>query len=93
MNTPELPNEQRLHDQLQVGFDEADRGEVAEWDLEAFLAKMHGQEAVEGIREGLAEMERGEGIPLDEAFDEIRRRHHIPPNLMTEASGDEAIDK
>ena len=31
------------------------------------------QEAVEGIREGLAEMDRGEGIPLDEAFDEIRR--------------------
>ncbi len=38
------------------------------------------QEAVEGIREGLAEMDRGEGIPLDEAFDEIRRRHQIPPN-------------
>jgi len=38
------------------------------------------QEAVEGIREGLAEMDRGEGVPLDEAFDEIRRRHQIPPN-------------
>ena len=37
------------------------------------------QEAVEGIREGLAEMDRGEGIPLDEAFDEIRRRHQIRP--------------
>ena len=39
MNTAELPDEQRLHDQLQVGFDEADCGEVAEWDLEAFLAE------------------------------------------------------
>jgi len=38
------------------------------------------QEAVEGIQESLAEMERGEGVPLDEAFDEIRRRHHIRPN-------------
>jgi len=37
------------------------------------------QEAVEGIKEGLAEMERGGGIPLDEAFDEIRERHNIPP--------------
>ena len=26
MNTTELPDEQRLHDQLQVGFDEADGG-------------------------------------------------------------------
>ena len=38
------------------------------------------QEAVEGIRDGLAEMERGKGIPLDDAFDEIRRRHQIRPN-------------
>ena len=38
------------------------------------------QEAVEGIQEGLAEMERGEGIPLDEAFAKIRRRHQIPRN-------------
>ncbi len=30
-----------LREQLQIGFDEADRGEVAEWDVEAFLAKMY----------------------------------------------------
>ena len=37
-------------------------------------------EAVEAVKEGLAEMERGEGIPLDEAFDEIRKRHDISPD-------------
>ena len=34
-----------LHEQLQVGFDEADRSQAAEWDLEAFLANMHRQHA------------------------------------------------
>ena len=37
------------------------------------------QEALEGIREGLAESGRGEGIPLDEAFDQLRTRHNVPP--------------
>lgn len=32
-----------LREQLQVGFDEADRGDVAEWNLGEFLAKMHAQ--------------------------------------------------
>ena len=34
-----------LREQLQVGFDEAARGQLAEWDLEAFLANMHRQHA------------------------------------------------
>ncbi len=38
------------------------------------------QEAVEAIKEGLAEFERGQGVPLDEAFDEIRGRHDISPS-------------
>ncbi len=38
------------------------------------------REAVEAIKEGLAEFERGQGVPLDEAFDEIRGRHDISPN-------------
>jgi antitoxin ParD1/3/4 len=37
------------------------------------------QEALEGIREGLAESERGEGIPLDEAFERLRAKHNVPP--------------
>jgi hypothetical protein len=35
--------EQWLRDQLQIGFDQADRGELAEWNLDQFLAKMHQQ--------------------------------------------------
>ena len=35
-------------------------------------------EAVEGIRRGLASMERGEGRPAEEVFEDIRRRHGIP---------------
>jgi antitoxin ParD1/3/4 len=39
------------------------------------------QEAMEGIREGLAESERGEGIPLDEAFGQLRAKHNVPPEV------------
>jgi len=35
-------------------------------------------EAVVGIRKGLASMERGEGIPADEAFEGLRRKYKIP---------------
>ena len=38
------------------------------------------QEALEGIKEGLAEVERGGGIPLDEAFHQIRKRYNVPPD-------------
>ena len=34
-----------LHEQLHLGFDEADRGQLTEWDLEAFLANVHRQHA------------------------------------------------
>jgi len=35
-------------------------------------------QCVEGIRRGLKSMEQGEGIPLDEAFETVRRKHNIP---------------
>ena len=35
-------------------------------------------EAIEGIREGLASMERGEGRPAEEVFEDIRQRRNIP---------------
>ncbi len=35
-------------------------------------------EAIEGVRRGLASMERGEGRPAGEVFEEIRERHGIP---------------
>lgn len=31
--------------------------------------------AVEGIRRGLASADRGEGMPVKAAFDQIRRKH------------------
>jgi len=34
-----------LREQLQAGFDDAERGQLAEWDLEEFLAKTHRQHA------------------------------------------------
>ncbi len=37
--------DQWLREQLQAGFDDADRGEMAEWNLDEFLAKMHGRHA------------------------------------------------
>lgn len=35
-------------------------------------------EAIEGVRRGLASMERGTGRPADEVFDAMRKRHKIP---------------
>jgi antitoxin ParD1/3/4 len=35
------------------------------------------EEALAGIQRGIASMERGEGMPLDEAFAEIRRRNGL----------------
>jgi putative addiction module CopG family antidote len=45
------------------------------------LLKRDRQEALEGIREGLAESQRGEGIPLDEAFDRLRAKYNVPPEV------------
>jgi hypothetical protein len=35
-------------------------------------------EAIIGIRRGLASMKRGEGVPAEEAFERIRKKHKIP---------------
>lgn len=35
-------------------------------------------EAIVGIRKGLESAARGEGIPAEEAFERLRRRHNIP---------------
>ena len=42
------------------------------------LDRLDQAEAVLGIRQGLASMERGEGRPAEEVFEDIRRRHQIP---------------
>ena len=36
-------------------------------------------ETIEAVREGLQQMERGEGRPAAEFFDEMRRQHRLPP--------------
>jgi hypothetical protein len=30
------------------------------------------------VREGLKQMERGEGRPLEEAFEDLRKKHRLP---------------
>ena len=35
-------------------------------------------QAIEGIRQGLASMERGEGRDVEEVFEDIRKRHCTP---------------
>jgi prevent-host-death family protein len=35
-------------------------------------------EAIIGIRKGLASMKRGQGIPAEQAFERIRKKHKIP---------------
>ena len=35
-------------------------------------------EAVVGIRKGLESMQRGEGVPAEEAFEKLRKKHKIP---------------
>ncbi len=42
------------------------------WDLAGQM------EELVAIRRGLDEADAGKGLPLDEAFDEIRRRHGLP---------------
>jgi hypothetical protein len=36
-------------------------------------------ETIEAVREGLEQMERGEGRPAEEFFDEMRRKYPVPP--------------
>ena len=35
-------------------------------------------ETIEAVREGLAQAERGQTRPLDEVFEDIRKRHRLP---------------
>lgn len=42
---------------------------------QALLDRLENAETIAAIREGIAQCDRGEGIPLDEAFDRIRKKH------------------
>ena len=42
------------------------------------LELVHSAEAIIGIKKGLDSMARGEGIPAEEAFERLRKKHDIP---------------
>ncbi|MCT7956523.1 hypothetical protein [Laspinema palackyanum] len=35
-------------------------------------------ESLAGIRKSIAEFEQGQGMPLDEAFTQLRKKHDLP---------------
>jgi prevent-host-death family protein len=45
---------------------------------QAMLDLVERAEAIAGIKRGLESIERGEGIPAEEAFQRLRERHNIP---------------
>lgn len=42
------------------------------------LDRIDRAEAVIGIKRGLESIARGEGIPADEAFERLRKKHNLP---------------
>jgi Arc/MetJ-type ribon-helix-helix transcriptional regulator len=42
------------------------------------LLQQEREAAIAGIQQGIESLERGEGIPLDEAFESLRRKHNLP---------------
>lgn len=57
------------------------RAELVVQDAESYQALLDRLEqigAVEGIRRGLEQMERGEGSPAEDVFAEFRSRHGMP---------------
>jgi len=57
------------------------KAEVVIQDAESYqklLERIDRAEAIEGIRQGLESMERGEGRPAGEVLKEIRRKYQIP---------------
>lgn len=57
------------------------KAEVVVQDAEAYqklLDHLERAEAIAGIRRGLDSMQRGEGIPLEQAEERMRTKHGIP---------------
>lgn len=60
------------------------RPEVVVQDVDSYqrlLDLLDHAEAIEGIRQGLEQMKRGEGRPADEVFAELFARHRLPEKL------------
>src|SRR5258708_77366 len=49
-----------------------------ETSFEHLLDLIEWVETIEAIREGLASIDRGEGRPAEEVFEEIRQKYNIP---------------
>ncbi len=47
-------------------------------DRQALMDRVEYLETVLGIQKGLASFDRGEGIPVDEAFESLRQKFNIP---------------
>lgn len=47
-------------------------------DPQALMDRVEYLETVLGIQKGLASFDRGEGIPVDEAFESLRQKFNIP---------------
>jgi hypothetical protein len=47
-------------------------------DRQALIERVEYLETVLGIQKGLASFDRGEGIPVDEALDNLRQKFNIP---------------
>ncbi len=62
---------------------DAELGVQAKESYQRMLTILDRAEAIEGIRRGLASMERGESRPASEVFEEIRERHSIPRTVCT----------
>lgn len=57
------------------------KAELVVQDVESYqkmLELLDRAEAIEGIRRGLEDVNHGRTQPIDEAFEEIRRKHNIP---------------
>ena len=42
------------------------------------LLQQEREAAIAGIQRGVESMQQGEGIPLDEAFESLRKKHNLP---------------
>lgn len=45
---------------------------------QALIDQVDYWQSVASVKKGLAEVKRGEGVPLEAAFEQIRRKHRIP---------------
>ena len=66
--------EQLIRDKMASGC----YGSEEELSVEALQALGESEEDLRAIEEGLSALDRGEeGVPLDEAFDRLRKKHQI----------------